>query len=341
MYRAIHGSLWTDPDARRLSTDARYLFLYLLTNPHSHVCGFYYLPAVSIPHETGLPPKRVSAAFDELRMGYPGKFMADYDEAAEIVLVRRMFRYQSGAGKGEKLIIAAGRQLEQFGHSRLAERFAVEYPRVASSVNYTPSHTPCHTPSKGYPSDQYQEQDKEQEKRPSRPDRLNGNRKECEELAALQAQLRADIHGLRPLKVDDDMLAAIAKCLEASSFDDCRFVLQSYHDQAKANPEQAKWFNGETNWRLSNFKRTLGQPLPNGGQPHADPVKPVAPRCRQCGGPDPQRSGTYEGVCFSCAFPMSRTSTDRDVHPPRTDHGGSLAQALGALGRPNGNGGGS
>lgn len=172
-------------------------------------------------------------------------------------------------------------------------------------------------------------------------DRLNGNRKECEELAAIQAKLRADIPGLRPLKVDDDMLAAIAKCLEASSFDDCRFVLQSYHDQAKANPEQAKWFNGETNWRLSNFKRTLGQPLPNGGQPHADPVKPVAPRCRQCGGPDPQRSGTYEGVCFSCAFPMSRTSTDRDVHPPRTDHGGSLAQALGALGRPNGNGGGS
>ena len=60
-----------------------------------------------------------------------------------------MFRHQAGAGKGDRLIAAAGKQLDQFRHSPLADRFALEYPEVASSVRYTLSNTLL----KGYPSE--------------------------------------------------------------------------------------------------------------------------------------------------------------------------------------------
>jgi hypothetical protein len=46
MYRTIETSMWTDAKFRGLPAPARLLFLYLITNPHAHVSGIYYLPDV-------------------------------------------------------------------------------------------------------------------------------------------------------------------------------------------------------------------------------------------------------------------------------------------------------
>src|SRR5262245_22626761 len=96
MYRVIDTALWTDPRVKALPTDGKLLFLYLITNSHAHVSGIYYLPAVTITHETGLAARRLDTLSDTLsRAG-----LASFDRSAEIVWVIKMLLYQ---GKGEKI----------------------------------------------------------------------------------------------------------------------------------------------------------------------------------------------------------------------------------------------
>lgn len=49
---------------------------------------------------------------------------------------------------------------------------------------------------------------------------------------------------------------------EGYRVEDCEHVLSIYAHDAKADPGQARWFNGETNWRPDNFRRALGRPVP-------------------------------------------------------------------------------
>src|SRR5688572_3122740 len=43
-FRTVQTHFWTDPDVRKLPPDSKLLLLYLITNPHTHVSGIYYLP---------------------------------------------------------------------------------------------------------------------------------------------------------------------------------------------------------------------------------------------------------------------------------------------------------
>ena len=47
MYRVINSRFWTDPKIRQLSTSDRYLFLYLVTNPHAHLAWYLLSPRAS------------------------------------------------------------------------------------------------------------------------------------------------------------------------------------------------------------------------------------------------------------------------------------------------------
>ena len=43
-YVKVCPKFWTDDKVQPLSDDARLLFLYLMTSPHSNMAGFYWLP---------------------------------------------------------------------------------------------------------------------------------------------------------------------------------------------------------------------------------------------------------------------------------------------------------
>src|SRR5262249_45764106 len=97
MYRSIDAKFWTDPHVRELHPNAKLIFLYCITNIHSHVSGIYYLPKVLMQHETGLTSADVTKGIDTLSKGY----LAFYDDDSEVVWVRSMARYQA---HGTKLI---------------------------------------------------------------------------------------------------------------------------------------------------------------------------------------------------------------------------------------------
>ena len=78
-----------------------------------------------------------------------------------------------------------------------------------------------------------------------------------------EAFRKASIPGSRFLKATPDGLTRIAERLESGATpEDCEHVLRVYAAESGKNPGNAKWFNGQTNWRPDNFARALGQPLP-------------------------------------------------------------------------------
>ena len=52
--RIIHTKFWSDKWVRKLEKLDRYLFMYLLTNEHTNICGVYELPFDILSNETGL-----------------------------------------------------------------------------------------------------------------------------------------------------------------------------------------------------------------------------------------------------------------------------------------------
>lgn len=93
-YGVVRPEFWTRGTGRQLrgNTDAQLIALYLCTCPNATAVGIYYLPLVTLAHETGLSEKRVLAALATCeRVGF-----AHYDVAAELVWVPRMAHHQFG-----------------------------------------------------------------------------------------------------------------------------------------------------------------------------------------------------------------------------------------------------
>ena len=134
MYRTIDSAFWTDPKTRALSPSARLLFLYLVTNPHSHVGGIYYLPFVLIAPETGLSRRAAGAAMTVLEDAE----LVSYDRPAEVIWVRNMMRYQ---GRGEKNERSVARHLEGLRSPCIVAKYLDAYPNVKSLVNTHYLHT--------------------------------------------------------------------------------------------------------------------------------------------------------------------------------------------------------
>jgi hypothetical protein len=128
MYRTIDAAFWTDSKVRRLDVSGRLLFLYLITNPHTHVSGLYYLPQLIAQHETGMTAKQFKYTSDTLSsFGF-----CRFDRPNELVWVVKMFRFQ---GKGEKNTLSAARHLSQDVHnSFLINEFLEAYPEVKPHI---------------------------------------------------------------------------------------------------------------------------------------------------------------------------------------------------------------
>lgn len=97
-YKTIDETFWTDPDVRELSYKGKFLFLYLVTNPHCHYSGVYYLPELFIHIETGLPLKDIKAGLRDLtKEGF-----IKYDPRRSVIWITKMARYQIKGGASNK-----------------------------------------------------------------------------------------------------------------------------------------------------------------------------------------------------------------------------------------------
>lgn len=93
-YAKVAPTFWMRGSGRKLRGDADGIVvaMYLLTCPAANMVGLYYVPLVSIAHETGLGEKRLREALERLSTAE----FAYYDEEAELAWVPNMAAYQIG-----------------------------------------------------------------------------------------------------------------------------------------------------------------------------------------------------------------------------------------------------
>ena len=65
-YTTVESIIWHDEKFRSLSEDARTLFLYLLTSPHSNMLGIFYLPKLYACSDLQWEPERYQRGIDTL-----------------------------------------------------------------------------------------------------------------------------------------------------------------------------------------------------------------------------------------------------------------------------------
>lgn len=139
MYRTVDAKFWTDPKVAKLSPEARFLFLYLITNAHTHVSGIYYLPLAYIAAETGLPSEGIDTLCHTLSIPSLVKF----DKENHLIWVVNMMSYQ---GVGQKCAKSAAKHLEKDLHnSFLIHEFLEKYPHVKKFMKRIPHRYPIDT----------------------------------------------------------------------------------------------------------------------------------------------------------------------------------------------------
>ena len=180
MYRTIDSKFWTDPKIHRLQPIEKLFALYLITNPHTHVGGIYYLPDDVVTLETGVPKRNLDTIWDTLsRVGF-----AKRDAELSLIWVINMFRYQ---GKGEKNEISVATHLKALHNSFLVKEFLKVYPAVAKrfpegfSDRVSDSGSFCHSEQE-QEQEQEKEQDQEQDAAPAKKSALS--RPTIEEVSA-------------------------------------------------------------------------------------------------------------------------------------------------------------
>ena len=88
-YQKIHSQIWQDEKFITLSQDAKYLFLYILTSPHSNSIGLYVLPKQYILADLEWDMKRLAKPFKELL----DKEIILYDETVKIICIKNQLKH--------------------------------------------------------------------------------------------------------------------------------------------------------------------------------------------------------------------------------------------------------
>jgi len=82
-YQKVESRIWHDEKFKVLSDDAKILFLYFLTSPHSNLIGVYVLPKPYIMADLKWDQKRLNKPFTQLLE----KGLFYYDESVELILI--------------------------------------------------------------------------------------------------------------------------------------------------------------------------------------------------------------------------------------------------------------
>jgi hypothetical protein len=171
-YATVSPLFWTGATGKRLRTlpDAQRVAFYLMTSPHSHQSGLYYLPLMYLCHEVGIDLEGARKAL--LSLSEEG--FSEYDEASEWVWVCEMAAWQIGSELSETDKRCKGIQqylttLPQLPFmDSYVERYAPDFHLRATSARGMQG------ASGGASSEQSgTEQDQEQEKNKSKSDRAS------------------------------------------------------------------------------------------------------------------------------------------------------------------------
>lgn len=131
-FRKVDSRLWDDAKFRRLTSDGRLLWLYLLTNPHAGSLGIYVISKATMADDLQWKLAKLERNLSELL----AKGMAQYHEPTRTLLLPNYLKYNSGFSNSASKA-AAMRQLKSLPNSPLIQPFidlAKLYLNVSESL---------------------------------------------------------------------------------------------------------------------------------------------------------------------------------------------------------------
>ena len=124
-YIRFYPDAWIDELKKLDNATARYVAVYLKTNRYAGMIGAYYLPYVTIAHETSLDIKRVEKAMEEITK----KGIACYDPKTEEVYVQSYALHNIGENlkQADNRFRAIEQTYNEIKAAWLAEKFWNDY----------------------------------------------------------------------------------------------------------------------------------------------------------------------------------------------------------------------
>lgn len=128
-YKIIYDTIWTDPKVRQLKHVEKLMFVYLITNPHTHYSGLYYLPRGIGMKETSIPSALYTKSMETLAK----LNLIRQDTSSETIWVCNMAKYQA---RGSKLVKGIASHLETLHNSPLIHMFLEYYKDMQIPYRY-------------------------------------------------------------------------------------------------------------------------------------------------------------------------------------------------------------
>lgn len=127
-YQKVHSKLWTDPQFRAWSRDARDAALYLLTCPHRNTEGLFRLPIPLAAYDLGWTVEATTAALDDL---IDAGFIA-VDTDTDLVWIPDALRWDPPVNANQ--VKGAVRVLAELPQSHLLEAYLAHASEVAPDL---------------------------------------------------------------------------------------------------------------------------------------------------------------------------------------------------------------
>lgn len=91
IYRTISQSFWTDSKVEdEFTPEDKYFYLYILTNPHTNLCGCYEISKKQIAYETGYNIATVERLLDRFANIHK---VISYDHNTKEILIHKWSKY--------------------------------------------------------------------------------------------------------------------------------------------------------------------------------------------------------------------------------------------------------
>lgn len=127
VYRKVSISFWTDPTVdEKFSPEDKYFFLYLLTNPHTNLCGCYEISYKQMKDETGYSRESIITLINRFESTYN---IIRYDKTTYELLILNWKKYNwSNSPKFETSIQKEMKSIknQQFREFLLGERYCID-----------------------------------------------------------------------------------------------------------------------------------------------------------------------------------------------------------------------
>lgn len=129
-YRTIRMAFWTDPYIEELETEAKLLYVYLFTSPHTNNLGILEATRRKIAYETGISIEKINKCL--VKFANAGKIVIDEEHNA--LLLTRFIKHQTTTSP--KIAEGLKKLFPLIPSKRFADTLSALYPTVFNKCEY-------------------------------------------------------------------------------------------------------------------------------------------------------------------------------------------------------------